>query len=348
MVPVLQESDFTRPWRDDFASRFDSSGLCKRSCTLRTILKRARGRVTVADEMASGDRAARAAICDLLEVTRQVMKPPSDNGTHWCAEVAPKQMVEWCLSELAEVEEEIERAEKAELAAKRRARSSDASALHETLSGRQDEGVSDGRRTEDAPEKRESEPSETDADATTPARARGGAEARDGASAATGAKPDVHAGTDSAVSVEVRHSRARVKDELGDLLFDVMMLACVCERRFGDRGEPSNAGVTVAGAAAHAAQKVKRRCPHVFGPLPGPAATRAEEEAEWKKAKAIEKAAVASGAALPPAPPTRRGCAGFARLFSIFVDEPQALVASAVAGTCFGVVLGAVLWRRHG
>ena len=281
----------------------------------------------MADEMASGDRAARAAICDLLEVTRQVMKPPSDNGTHWCAEVAPKQMVEWCLSELAEVEEEIERAEKAELAAKRRARSSDASALHETLSGRQDEGVSDGRRTEDAPEKRESEPSETDADATTPARARGGAEARDGASAATGAKPDVHAGTDSAVSVEVRHSRARVKD---------------------DRGEPSNAGVTVAGAAAHAAQKVKRRCPHVFGPLPGPAATRAEEEAEWKKAKAIEKAAVASGAALPPAPPTRRGCAGFARLFSIFVDEPQALVASAVAGTCFGVVLGAVLWRRHG
>ena len=67
--------------------------------------------------MASGDRAARAAICDLLEVTRQVMKPPSENGTHWCAEVAPKRMVEWCLSELAEVEEEIERAEKAELAA---------------------------------------------------------------------------------------------------------------------------------------------------------------------------------------------------------------------------------------
>ena len=311
-----------------------------------------RGRFTVADEMASGDRAARAAICDLLEVTRQVMKPPSENGTHWCAEVAPKRMVEWCLSELAEVEEEIERAEKAELAAKRRTSSPDASALRATPSRRRREGVIEGRRTEDAlfitPEKRESEPSETDADATTPARARGGAEARDGASAATGAKPDVHAGTDSAVSVEVRHSRARVKDELGDLLFDVMMLACVCERRFGDRGEPSNAGVTVAGAAAHAAQKVKRRCPHVFGPLPGPAATRAEEEAEWKKAKAIEKAAVASGAALPPAPPTRRGCAGFARLFSIFVDEPQALVASAVAGTCFGVVLGAVLWRRHG
>ena len=70
--------------------------------------------------MASGDRAARAAICDLLEVTRQVMKPVAENGTHWCAEVAPKQMVEWCLSELAEVEEEIERAEQAELAAKRR------------------------------------------------------------------------------------------------------------------------------------------------------------------------------------------------------------------------------------
>ena len=304
----------------------------------------------MADEMASGDRAARAAICDLLEVTRQVMKPPSDNGTHWCAEVAPKQMVEWCLSELAEVEEEIERAEKAELAAKRRARSSDASALHETLSGRQDEGVSDGRRTEDAPEKRKSEPSETDADATTPAQA-GGAETRDGVAAAARANRfDVHADrTDSALTAEsVRRSRARVKDELGDLLFDVLMLACVCERRFGAGDGDAGAGVTVAGAASHAAQKVKRRCPHVFGPLPGPAATRAEEEAEWKKAKAIEKAAVASGAALPPAPPTRRGCAGFARLFSIFVDEPQALVASAVAGTCFGVVLGAVLWRRHG
>ena len=146
-----------------------------------------RGRFTVADEMASGDRAARAAICDLLEVTRQVMKPPSENGTHWCAEVAPKRMVEWCLSELAEVEEEIERAEKAELAAKRRTSSPDASALRATPSRRRREGVIEGRRTEDAlfttPEKRESEPSETDADATTPAKA-GGAETRDGVAAA--------------------------------------------------------------------------------------------------------------------------------------------------------------------
>ena len=313
-----------------------------------------RGRFTVADEMASGDRAARAAICDLLEVTRQVMKPPSENGTHWCAEVAPKRMVEWCLSELAEVEEEIERAEKAELAAKRRTSSPDASALRATPSRQRREGVIEGRRTEDAlfitPEKRESEPSETDADATTPAQA-GGAETRDGVAAAARAnRSDVHADrTDSALAAEsVRRSRARVKDELGDLLFDVLMLACVCERRFGDGGEPSAAGVTVAGAAAHAAQKVKRRCPHVFGPLPGPAATRAEEEAEWKKAKAIEKAAVAAGAALPPAPPTRRGRAELARLFSVFADEPEALAASAAAGACFGVVLGAVLWRRHG
>ena len=301
--------------------------------------------------MASGDRAARAAICDLLEVTRQVMKPPSDNGTHWCAEVAPKQMVEWCLSELAEVEEEIERAEKAELAAKRRTNSPDAPGLRRTNSRRRRDGVIEGRRTEDAlfitPEKRESEPIETDAEATTPSRALGDAEEtrRDAPPA------EVRAGTDPALSLaSVRRSRARVKDELGDLLFDVLMLACVCERRFGDGDllRRSDAGVTVAGAAAHAAQKVKRRCPHVFGPLPGPAATRAEEEAEWKKAKAIEKAAVAAGAALPPAPPTRRGRAELARLFSIFVDEPQALVASAVAGTCFGVVLGAVLWRRHG
>ena len=303
--------------------------------------------------MASGDRAARAAICDLLEVTRQVMKPPSENGTHWCAEVAPKRMVEWCLSELAEVEEEIERAEKAEVAAKRRTSSPDASALRATPSRRRREGVIEGRRTEDAlfitPEKRESEPSETEADATTPAQA-GGA---DGVAAAARAnRSDVHADrTDSALAAEsVRRSRARVKDELGDLLFDVLMLACVCERRFGDGdlSRRSDAGVTVAGAAAHAAQKVKRRCPHVFGPLPGPAATRAEEEAEWKKAKAIEKAAVAAGAALPPAPPTRRRHARFARLFSALADEPEALLAAASAGTCLGVVLGALMWRRHG
>jgi len=311
-----------------------------------------RGRFTVADEMASGDRAARAAICDLLEVTRQVMKPPSENGTHWCAEVAPKRMVEWCLSELAEVEEEIEKAEKAELAAKRRTSSPDASALRATPSRRRREGVIEGRRTEDAlfitPEKRESEPSETEADATTPAQA-GGA---DGVAAAARAnRSDVHADrTDSALAAEsVRRSRARVKDELGDLLFDVLMLACVCERRFGAGDGDAGAGVTVAGAASHAAQKVKRRCPHVFGPLPGPAATRAEEEAEWKKAKASEKAAVAAGAELPPAPPTRRGYAyQLARPFSVFADEPEALVASAAAGACFGVVLGAVLWRRHG
>ena len=126
------------------------------------------------------------------------------------------------------------------------------------------------------------------------------------------------------------------------------MLACVCERRFG-------AGDGDAGRRRHRRRrrvargaKVKRRCPHVFGPLPGPAATRGRGSG-GKKAKASEKAAVAAGAALPPAPPTRRGYAyQLARLFSVFADEPEALVASAAAGACFGVVLGAVLWRRHG
>ena len=109
-----------------------------------------------------------------------------------------------------------------------------------TPSRRRREGVIEGRRTEDAlfttPEKRDSEPSETDADATTPAKA-GGAETRDGV-AATWARANrfaAHADrTDAALTAEsVRRSRARVKDELGDLLFDVLMLACVCERRFG-------------------------------------------------------------------------------------------------------------------
>ena len=100
------------------------------------------------------------------------MKPVAENGTHWCAEVAPKQMVEWCLSELAEVEEEIERAEQAELAAKRRTNSPDAPGLRRTNSRRRREGVIEGRRTEDAllitPEKRESEPIETDCLLTCP------------------------------------------------------------------------------------------------------------------------------------------------------------------------------------
>jgi len=39
-----------------------------------------------------------AALCDLLEVTRRVMRPAKDNGTFWCEGVNPLAMCEWALS----------------------------------------------------------------------------------------------------------------------------------------------------------------------------------------------------------------------------------------------------------
>jgi hypothetical protein len=48
-------------------------------------------------------------MCHPIVVTWEVTKPVSENDTHWCAEVEPRQMVEWCLSELAEVKDSIVR-----------------------------------------------------------------------------------------------------------------------------------------------------------------------------------------------------------------------------------------------
>jgi len=108
---------------------------------------------------------------------------------------------------------------------------------------------------------------------------------------------------------------ARVQDELGDLIFDVLMLACACERRLGGGPSPEGpaarssssrpnavASVTLAGAAAGAAAKVRRRCPYVFGRDPGPVPDRDAEEAAWRRAKAEEKAARAAGKPPPPDP----------------------------------------------
>ncbi len=109
---------------------------------------------------------------------------------------------------------------------------------------------------------------------------------------------------------------ARVQDELGDLIFDVLMLACACERLGGGpspegpaaRSSSSRpnanavASVTLAGAAAGAAAKVRRRCPYVFGRDPGPVPDRDAEEAAWRRAKAEEKAARAAGKPPPPDP----------------------------------------------
>lgn len=183
--------------------------------------------------MSAGDAPTRAALCDLLEVTRRVMLPPAENGTFWCEDVDPRKMVEWTLSELAEVEEEIKAADEA---------------LHREASF-----------------------------------------------------PD-------ACQKPAAQARSRLQDELGDLVFDVLMLGCVCERRFGS----GRHAVSLSGAVSDAAAKVKRRCPYVFGPLQGPAPDRAAEEAAWASAKAAEKAARAEGKPPPPAPRTRSFAGGIA------------------------------------
>ena len=58
-----------------------------------------------------------------------------------------------------------------------------------------------------------------------------------------------------------------------------------------------SSGFTLAGAAANASAKVKRRCPYSFGPRSklGPCPDRATEEAAWADVKAMEKASRAPG-----------------------------------------------------
>lgn len=147
-------------------------------------------------------------------------------------------------------------------------------------------------------------------------------------------------------------ARRRVQDELGDLMFDVLMLGCMCERRLGvgRDGLAPGTRVSIAGAAAAAAAKVKRRCPYSFGRLSRPCPSRFEEERAWKTAKELEKAATRTGAALPPPPPTR----SFSERFTLGaaaegVEELMTgggLVLGAVIGACaVGFALGLATGR---
>jgi ATP diphosphatase len=88
-----------------------------------------------------------------------------------------------------------------------------------------------------------------------------------------------------------RGDMAHLKDELGDLLFQVVFHAQIAsEARQFDFED-------VAGAIC---DKLLRRHPHVFG-LRGPM-TQAEQNAAWEEIKAAERAAATPGNAAHPAP----------------------------------------------
>jgi len=74
----------------------------------------------------------------------------------------------------------------------------------------------------------------------------------------------------------------KLTKELGDCLFDVLM-AIECTRR-------QYPEVTLGAVQASAVEKVKRRCPYVFGDA-APAASVAEAEAAWQAAKGRERSA---------------------------------------------------------
>jgi NTP pyrophosphatase (non-canonical NTP hydrolase) len=95
---------------------------------------------------------------------------------------------------------------------------------------------------------------------------------------------------------------ARLEDELGDLMFDCLLLTAVCQKE-GHR-------VTAGGAAARAAQKVIRRCPHVFAPdsadCTGGTLTAGDARDLWRRVKLEEKRLSALGLP-PPQPLIQRG-----------------------------------------
>lgn len=72
-----------------------------------------------------------------------------------------------------------------------------------------------------------------------------------------------------------------LQSELGDMLFNTLLLIRVCQR-----DELGNS--TLAGAAAFAAAKIRRRAPFVFGEAARPM-TPQEASDIWKKVKQLEK-----------------------------------------------------------
>ena len=73
-----------------------------------------------------------------------------------------------------------------------------------------------------------------------------------------------------------------LEEELGDLMFDVLLLLKICERDFGGK-------VSYDRALKRCAKKIKDRCPHVFGRET--AKTKEEAHAIWKRVKEAQKRA---------------------------------------------------------
>ena len=272
-----------------------------------------------------------AALCDLLEVTRRVMLPAKDNGTFWCEGVNPLRMCEWALSV---------RAQTRAPGSPRRPRANRRRAAPVAVRSPASRPQRLDQRTPriNVPARR-CPPQEL-------------AEVEDEIKAAQSSVRKRRSGgddDDTAGDLSFAEATRRVQDEVGDLIFDVIMLACVCERDFGGVGGRFSSGFTLAGAAANASAKVKRRCPYTFGPRArlGPCPDKATEEAAWADVKAMEKASRAPGGGpMPPAPPTYnsawdRWCFKSGRLF----DGQAVLPVAVAAAFATGCVFGARSWR---
>jgi nucleoside triphosphate diphosphatase len=86
-----------------------------------------------------------------------------------------------------------------------------------------------------------------------------------------------------------RNDLPALKDELGDLLLQVVFHGRMAEEQ-GEFGFEE--------IAAHCADKMVRRHPHVFGTATG-VATAADQTASWESLKAAERAAAATGQSAP-------------------------------------------------
>ena len=71
-----------------------------------------------------------------------------------------------------------------------------------------------------------------------------------------------------------------LEEELGDLMFDVLLLMKICQRDFNGR-------VSYDRALKRCAKKIKDRCPHVFGRET--ANTKEEAHVIWNRVKKEQK-----------------------------------------------------------